>query len=63
MHPIIPIEELEKLTELELLGLEARLRDIILTLDLNDADLRRCLASLSNTVYVRQLRPLNSGPK
>jgi hypothetical protein len=56
MHNLIPIEELDKLTEPELLDLEARLRDIILTHELGDADLRRCLISLSNATYVRQLR-------
>lgn len=56
MHPLIPIDELTKLTDYELLDLEARLRDIILTHDLSDADLRRCLGSLRNAVYVRSLR-------
>lgn len=56
MHNLIPIEELDKLTEAELLDLEAHLRDIILTHELGDADLRRCLISLSNAVYARQLR-------
>lgn len=56
MHYLIPIEELIKLTDYELLGLEDRLRDIILTHDLGDADLRRCLTSLSNAVHVRSLR-------
>ena len=46
MHNLIPIEELDKLSDRELLDLEARLRDIILTHDLGDADLRRCLNSL-----------------
>lgn len=53
MHNLIPIEELEKLTEAELLDLEARLRDIILTHELGDEDLRCCLVSLSNATYVR----------
>jgi hypothetical protein len=56
MHPLISIEELEKLTEPELLCLEARLRDLILTRDLPEADLLRCLASLSNAVYVLAMR-------
>ena len=56
MHPLIEIPELEKLTDGELILLEARLRDIILTHELNDADLRRLLGSLSNAVYVRSLR-------
>jgi hypothetical protein len=56
MHNLIPIEELEKLTDRELLDLEARLRDIILTHELGDADLRRCLISLSNAVFVRMRR-------
>lgn len=56
MHPLIPIEELEKLTEPELLGIEARLRDLILTHDLPEADLLRCLASLSNAVFVLAMR-------
>jgi len=53
MHNLIPIEELDKLTEPELLDLEARLRDIILTHELGDADLHRCLISLSNATYIR----------
>lgn len=56
MHNLIPIEELDKLNDRELLDLEARLRDIILTHELGDTDLRRCLGSLSNAVFVRQLR-------
>lgn len=56
MHPIISIEELAKLSDRDLLELEARLRDIILTHELEDGDLRRCLVSLTNTVYVRSLR-------
>jgi hypothetical protein len=56
MHNLIPMEELEKLTDRELLDLEARLRDIILTHELGDADLRRCLASLSNVVFIRTRR-------
>lgn len=57
MHNLIPIDEMDKLTDLELIELEARLRDLILTLDLHESDLRRCLASLSNAIYVRQRRP------
>jgi hypothetical protein len=57
MHNLIPIDELDKLTDLELIELEARLRDLILTADLHDTDLRNCLASLSNAVYVRLRRP------
>lgn len=56
MHPLIPIDELDKLTDLELIELEARLRELILTVDLHESDLRRCLASLSNAVYVRERR-------
>jgi hypothetical protein len=56
MHHLIPIDELDKLTDLELIELEARLRDLILTADLRDHDLQRCLASLTNAVYVRQRR-------
>ena len=56
MHNLIQIEELDKLTDQELLDLEACLRDIILTCELGDEDLRRCLITLSNAVYVRQLR-------
>ena len=56
MHHFIPIEALDKLTDLELIELEARLRDLILSVDLDDADLRRCLASLSNMLYVRERR-------
>jgi len=57
MHQLITIDEMEKLTDCELLILEARLRDLILTRDLPDADLRRCLASLTNAVFVRERRP------
>lgn len=57
MHPLITIDEMEKLTDFELLILEARLRDLILTRDLPDADLRRCLASLTNAVFARERRP------
>jgi hypothetical protein len=57
MHNLIPIDELDKLTDLELIELEARLRDLILTVDLHESDLRRCLASLSNAVFVRERRP------
>lgn len=60
MHPLTPIEELDKLTDDELLGLEAELRDLILTRNLRDADLRRCLASLSNAVFVRSIRARGS---
>lgn len=56
MHPLIPIEELAKLSDRDLLDLEARLRDIILNHDLAEHDLRRCLASLSNAVYAISLR-------
>lgn len=56
MHNLITIEDLDKLTDLELRNLEARLRDMILTHDLADTDLRRCLISLSDAVYVRQRR-------
>lgn len=56
MHNLIPIEELDKLTDLELIELEARLRDLILYADLPEDDLRRCLSSLSNTVFVRTRR-------
>ena len=52
MHPLIDITTLEKLTDAELLRLEAALRDLILSRDLSEADLRRCLASLSNAVFV-----------
>jgi hypothetical protein len=57
MHHLIPIDELDKLTDLELIELEARLRDLILNADLHEDDLRRCLSSLSNAIYVRQTRP------
>ncbi len=56
MHPLIEIPELEKLTDGELILLEARLREIVLNHDLTYADLRRLLCSLSNAVYVRSLR-------
>lgn len=56
MHPLIPIEELAKLSDRDLLILEARLREIILTDDLSEDALTRCLASLSNAVYVRSLK-------
>ena len=56
MHHLIPIDELDKLTDLELVELEARLRDLILNADLRECDLRRCLCSLSNAVYVRERR-------
>ena len=56
MHPLIPIDDLDRLSDLELIRLEAALRDLILTADLGDADLRRLLASLSNAVFVRERR-------
>ncbi len=56
MHPLIPISEIEKLTDIELLVLEARLEDIIFSRDLPEEDLQRCLASLSNASFVRALR-------
>lgn len=56
MHPLIDIAELDKLNDIELIRLEAALRDIIFTHDLARADLLRCLASLSNAVFVRSLR-------
>ncbi len=56
MHHLIPIDELDKLTDIELIEVEARLRDLILTHDLTESDLRRCLASLSNAVFVRVMR-------
>jgi hypothetical protein len=56
MHPLIDIAELDKLTDIDLLRLEAHLRELILTHDLAEADLMRCLASLSNAVFVRTLR-------
>jgi hypothetical protein len=63
MHHLIPIDELDKLTDLELIELEARLRDLILNADLRDNDLVRCLASLSHAVYVRERRDRNpAGP-
>ncbi|HEV2817040.1 MAG TPA: hypothetical protein VGW40_07450 [Allosphingosinicella sp.] len=64
MHYLIPIDGLDKLTDLDLIELEARLRDLILTVDLHEDDLRRCLASLSNILYVRErrLRPSIGAP-
>lgn len=56
MHPLIPISEIEKLTDIELLVLEARLKDIMFSRDLPEADLQSCLASLSNASFVRALR-------
>lgn len=56
MHPLIPIYELTALSDRELLDLEAHLRTIVLTHDLPETDLRNCLASLSNAVFVRSLR-------
>jgi len=56
MHNLIPIDELEHLTDLELIELETRLRDLILSVDLHEADLRSCLAALSNVGYVRERR-------
>ena len=56
MHPLIAIADLDKLNDFELLCLEARLRELILTHDLTEADRLRCLASLSNAVFVRSLR-------
>lgn len=55
MHPLIAIHEMEKLTDFELLILEARLRDLLLTHNLHEADLRNCLASLSNAVFLISL--------
>jgi hypothetical protein len=61
MHPLISIEELAKLSDSDLRDLEACLSNIILTHPLEQADLRRCLASLSNAVYLRSLKgPLPS---
>jgi hypothetical protein len=57
MHNLIPIDELEHLTDLELIELETRLRNLIRIEDLPDADLRSCLAALSNAIYVRARRP------
>lgn len=65
MHPLIPIEALEPLTDAELIDLEARLRDLILTHDLPEADLLRCLASLTNLGFViaaRAAPPLSAAP-
>ena len=56
MHPLITIDELDKLTDRNCSISRLALRDLILTHDLGDADLRRCLITLSNAVYVRQLR-------
>ena len=56
MHPLIDIDTLDKLTDAELLRLEAALRELVLTQDLDGADLRRCLASLSNSIFVRLRR-------
>ena len=58
MHPLIDIAELDKLTDFDLLRLEARLRELILTHDLAQGDLLRCLASLSNAVFVSARRGL-----
>lgn len=58
MHPLIPIEALDTLTDAELLILEARLREILLTQELAESDLARCLLSLRNAVYVRVTRCL-----
>ena len=57
MRDLIPIDELERLTELELIELETRLRHLILTPDLNADDLRLCLIMLSNVVFARHMRP------
>jgi len=56
MHPLITIDVLGRLTDADLLDLEARLRNFILTADLSESDLRRCLASLSNAIYVLSFR-------
>jgi hypothetical protein len=58
---MIPIDELEKLTDFELLALESRLRDIILTRALDEDDRARCAASLSNTIFVRLRRTTGLG--
>lgn len=56
MHPLIPIEELAKLTDSELAYIEAWLRDLVLRPSLDDVDRARCAASLSNAVFVITLR-------
>ena len=58
MHPLIEIPELEKLTDGELILLEARLRDIILTRDLPDGDeLRAALRETAAHVDERIVLP------
>lgn len=56
MQQTIPIHELTKLTDAELLNLEAALRDLILTQSLTDEGRARCATSLSNAVFVLSLR-------
>lgn len=56
MHPLIPIEDLAKLTDAELASIEVRLRDLVLCPSLDHADRERCAASLSNAVFVISLR-------
>jgi hypothetical protein len=46
---------LENLTDLELIELEVRLRHLILTPDLREADLQICLIMLSNVVRARHM--------
>lgn len=56
MHPLMTIGDLDKLTDAELIRLEALLRDLAFAPSLADADLERVLASLSNAVFVRASR-------
>lgn len=62
MHPLITIDDLAKLSDFDLVIIEARLRDLALCADLGDADLRRVLASLSNTIYLRSTRMVSPRP-
>lgn len=58
MHPIIPIAELEKLTDEELRIVQRRLEDFFHACDLTDTDRAHITASLSNIRIMQCTRQL-----
>ncbi|WP_273793489.1 hypothetical protein [Brucella anthropi] len=58
MHPMIPIAELEKLTDEELRIVQRRLEDFLHACDLNDTDRAHITASLNNIRIMQRTRQL-----
>lgn len=58
MHPMIPIAELEKLTDEELRIVQRRLEDFLHACDLTDTDRAHITASLNNIRIMQRTRQL-----